>query len=263
MENKEKIEKNPDEKKQADFDNIGKKYLDVRTRIALSLSAVWIVVLGVLPSGVFTKAYTLSEHFLHQHALHEIHFFAWVNLKGGLITLVIGTIVYLFVVRTWMYKKEEGYVNRWPGWLDLENGVYRPVLVKAVPALLGAAARVMNGVGEFMAKACMNIITFTSRVMDEFTDHVVVIIKEFALVDREQDVQEPAHSGYLKCVRRFFDGAHRVRKRITPHMSPDPREATNLEYGSSLTNAVSFGLILATIGIVFAFIYVLVPMLMK
>ncbi|MBQ1256941.1 MAG: sodium:proton antiporter, partial [Clostridia bacterium] len=76
------IQKNPDEKRQADFDNMGKKYLDVRTRIALTLSAVWIVVLGVLPNGVFMKAYTLSEHFLHQHALHEIHFFSWVNLKG-------------------------------------------------------------------------------------------------------------------------------------------------------------------------------------
>ncbi len=257
------IQKNPDEKRQADFDNMGKKYLDARTRIALTLSAAWILVLGLLPNGVFMKAYTMSEHFLHQHALHEIHFFSWVNLKGGLITLVIGTLVYFLVVRTWMYKKEEGYVNRWPKWLDLEDMIYRPVLVKFIPFALSSAANVMNGFGEFAAKAFMGVITFAARVMDEFTDHIVVIFKEFALVDREHDHQENPHSGYLRHVRNFFDGMHRFRKRVTPHMKPDPREVTNLEYGSSVTNAVSFGLILATIGIVFAFIYVLLPMISK
>ena len=256
------IQKNPDEKRQADFDNIGGKYLDIRTRIALSLSAVWIVVLGVWPNEIFVKAYTLSEHFLHQHALHEIHFFAWVNLKGGLITLVIGTLVYLFVVRTWMYDKEKGYINRWPEWLDLENGVYRPVLVKFIPAVLSAIARVMNGFGEYAAKASLNIIVFFSRVMDEFMDHIVVIFKEGALTDREHELQEEANSSYLKGVRSFFDGAHRVRKRLTPHVKPDPREVTNLEYGSSVTNAVSFGLILCTLGIVFALVYVLLPMIL-
>ena len=256
------IQKNPDEKRQADFDVIGKKYLDIRTRIALTLSAVWIVVLGVLPNEVFVKAYTLSEHFLHQHALHEIHFFSWVNLKGGLITLVIGTLVYIFVVRTWMYDKEKGYINRWPEWLDLENGVYRPVFVKLIPFALSSVARLMNGFGEWAAKAFMNIITLLSRVMDEFTDHIVVILKEGALTDREHDVQEEAHSGYLKRVRSFFDGAHRMRKRLTPRVRPDPREVTNLEYGSTLTNAVSFGLILCTLGIVFALLYVLLPMIL-
>ena len=83
------------------------------------------------------------------------------------------------------------------------------------------------------------------------------------MVDRDHDAQENPHSGYLKHVRSFFDGAHKWRKRLTPHVRPDPREVTNLEYGSSVTNAVSFGLILAAIGIVFAFIYVLVPMIAK
>jgi len=254
-------QKNTSEKRQADFDAMGKKYIDIRTRIALFVSASLIPLLGILPNGVLLEAFRLSEGFVHRHGLHEIAFFNLTNLKGGAITLVIGTAVYLTVVRKWMYSEKEGYINRWPDKVDLENLVYRPLLEKAVPAVLSFFAKIMNVLGEKAAYAFMGIITFFSRLMDEITDHVVVMVREWVLVDRDEEGQEEAVDGFLKRVRSFFTRVFRLKKRIhLPHMS-DEREVTDLTYGSYFTNAVTFGLILSTIGIVFALIYVLVPAL--
>ncbi len=90
----------------------------------------------------------------------------WENLKGILISLSIGGLIYLIFIRTCMMRKEsrEGssytrYIDIYPSWLDIEELVYKPVFLKILPffgALFSRAAdRLMDGLSIFIMKTLL------------------------------------------------------------------------------------------------------------
>lgn len=90
----------------------------------------------------------------------------WENLKGILISLSIGALIYLIFIRTCTMKKEsreEGsytrYIDIYPSWLDIEELVYKPVFLKILPfigALFSRAAdRLMDGLSIFIMKTLL------------------------------------------------------------------------------------------------------------
>ena len=105
----------------------------VSSAVALTVVACLIPVLGTLPGRTMDAMADTAQGFLgvHEHG-HAVHYFAWVNLKGAVISLVIGAAIYFGIVRTLLMKKNEQgikvYVNRWPSWADLEQNIYRPLL---------------------------------------------------------------------------------------------------------------------------------------
>ncbi len=255
-------QKNADASVQKRFDGMNKNYIDVRSRIAIGISALLIPVLGVLPNGLLLKAFEISEEFLNQHALsHDIEFFSLVNIKGGAITLVIGTVVYLTVVRKWMYRNTEGYINRWPERLDLENAVYRPVVMEYIPGVLGFIAGIMNVLADTFARTAVCVLSFVSRLMDEISDAAALFIREGLFSRGEGKVRPKTATVFAACIRRSFDTVRRVFWKICPRIHGDTRDVTDLRYGSYFTNSVTFGLLICTIGIVFALLYVLIPAL--
>lgn len=60
-----------------------------------------------------------------------------VNLKGAVISICVGIVVYfLFIRKVLMQKDANGnlvYVDRWPEWCNLEDKVYRPILLTVLP----------------------------------------------------------------------------------------------------------------------------------
>lgn len=92
--------------------------------------------------------------------------FVWENLKGILISLSIGALIYLIFIRTCTMKKEhreEGsytcYIDIYPSWLDIEELVYKPVFLKILP-FIGAlfsrtADRLMDGLSIFIMKTLL------------------------------------------------------------------------------------------------------------
>lgn len=94
----------------------------------LVASALPLAAMGLLPHLLAEPLAALGEGFMHGHApQHAVHYFAWVNLKGAIISLAVGAAVYLLVVRGFMMRGGR-YLERWPAWLDLEERVYRPLL---------------------------------------------------------------------------------------------------------------------------------------
>lgn len=90
----------------------------------------------------------------------------WENLKGILISLSIGALIYLIFLRTCTMKKEnlEGssytrYIDIYPSWLDIEELVYKPIFLKILPfigALFSRAAdRLMDGLSIFIMKTLL------------------------------------------------------------------------------------------------------------
>lgn len=128
------VERHPE--RQAEFDGM-RRWISVPAAVALGMSALVIPVLGLTADKTMNGIGELAVDFLHGGQLHHsVQYLSWENLRGALISIVIGAAVYLGVVRTWMIRKGT-YVNRWPRKLDLEELLYRPLLLRWLPGLFG------------------------------------------------------------------------------------------------------------------------------
>jgi hydrogenase-4 component B len=128
------VEKHPT--RQAEFDGM-KRYLSRPAALALGLSALVVPVLGLTADHTMNAVADLASDFLHGEApAHAVHYLSAENLKGAAISIAIGAAVYGCVVRTGMMRRGV-YLNRWPARLDLEDLVYRPLLLRILPGLFG------------------------------------------------------------------------------------------------------------------------------
>ena len=111
----------------------------------LTCLAAIMPVLGLLPNVIMDGMAALGRGFMHGHAPdHAVHYFAWVNLKGALISLCIGVAVYLLVIRPLLTERDCGgvhYPNRWPEKVNLETALYRPLVCVVLPFAGAVIAR--------------------------------------------------------------------------------------------------------------------------
>ena len=244
------MEKNTDPARDAAYEAktvaSGAPYMNAASAAVIFGSSLLMAVLG--QPAVMTRIaawMTGEEEILH------FRVFTWTNVKGGGISLLIGALVYLFVVRR-VLMREGSYVNLWPKWLDLEDLVYRPLLTgmlpgffgrivavfgenrvfkplaAAVPKAAGAAASVPgeNKLLAPFAKLIMFLGTFFGRVLSMSTDALIMLLRK--TVVRERRVRRAEDSG-------------------TVHTLTAMREAT-AEALSPLTENFSFALMMTCIG---------------
>lgn len=124
-------------------------YLNPVNKVILALCALALPVCGMLPHLTQDRISAVGVTFLGAHAPdHAVEYFAWVNLKGAVISLIVGAAVYFLFVRTvLMRENEQGetvYLDRWPAWLNLEEKVYRPLLLGVLPFIGGFFARLVG-----------------------------------------------------------------------------------------------------------------------
>ncbi len=267
------------QKPKTDFPSRG--YLKNSSRVALILACFAIPVIGVLPNLFAGGVSALSGGFLRIGELERISFFNFENLRGGLITLVIGALAYVFVVRRFMLSPDGEYIDRLPARFDLENSFYRPVFCKLLPdaagrvcavldktadfcasafvKALGGASGVLDNIADRFARAFAAVLTFICRVFDEFTDDAVLLLRELAFINHSSDSRPAPVTGYARRIRALAGSASKNLARLKPRARLDSREVTDLRYGTQFTNSVTFGLMLSTLGIVIALAYALLP----
>ncbi|MBR1971972.1 MAG: sodium:proton antiporter [Oscillospiraceae bacterium] len=171
------VEENRDSAVQARY-NAKKPYWKTVSAVSLTLIAALIPILGALPSVTMDKLADLAQGFLGvHHAGHAVHYFAWVNLKGSVISIAIGAVLYLTVVRRWMMANGN-YVNRWPEWLDLEEKIYRPLLLKILPGLFGGICRLLDGFMDLAIRVLTRTGLILAGVLDILTDGTVVLLRK-------------------------------------------------------------------------------------
>ena len=112
------IEKNASEEKQKKFDE-NTKYMNPLSAAALSLSALYMPLSGLLPYIITDKIANLSEGFMKVSEFGtKVHYFSGTNILGALYSIVIGALLYLTVVKK-LLVKENAYIDRWPKFLVL------------------------------------------------------------------------------------------------------------------------------------------------
>ena len=237
------VEKNASDKKQKEFDE-KKKYMNIFSAIALSLSAVYMPLSGMLPNLVADKVADLGEAFMNVAEEGErVHYFSGTNLIGAGYSLIIGVLLYFVVVRKLLMKNGE-YLNRWPKYLDLEDYLYRPLLLTVLP----------------------NICVFFCRIADRFVDGFVVLLRKTIFKDAKIPVEPSEGSVFTHffgsriddMIRALNESAfayHKIEPEVEHKLAL--RHKYNKENSIIIGRSMSFGLFLACVGLLVVIAYML------
>lgn len=201
----------------------------------LVLICLWVLAAIVVTGGIMGLV------------LEPAYFISFETLKGAMISIVIGILIYAFVVRKAVFlKKEDGsFVCREviPSWFGLENLVYRPFFLKLLP-FLGA---------------------LFSRLFDRLIDGFAIGMMKSVLRPKKthQKREHPLAYG----LGRFVDGISyvvqvKIRKKPVPkrHSYGDLFAVGSTEFSRTtrlVFYSVSFGLMMFAIGLMAALIYLL------
>ena len=238
------VETNADSALQEQYDAMAGHYMNPLSAFVLTLSAVILPVLGMLPKLTMDKIADFGQGFMGGVSPeHGVHYFSFENLKGSLISLIAGVIVYLIIVRKWMMKKKI-YVNRWPKALDLENLIYRPILLSILPMVFGVLC----------------------RILDSAVDTVVVLLRKTILTDRKIPHEREEGTVFTEILSVIARPLYVVRQKIRGrkvNRNLDFAHIFAMRYEKFRENEVliarsmSFGLLLFCVGLFLTAVYLL------
>lgn len=241
------IEENSDKKEQARFDEM-KNYMSPLSVFAIAGSAVVLPVLGIAPGLVSDRIADMGQGFMNLSGeVHAVSYFSLENLKGGFISIGIGIVLYAGIRKFMMTNKFglKDYKDCWPKWWDLEELLYRPLLLTVLP---------------FLAR-------FVCRILDSLADTVILILRKSIYKDRKIPHELAEGTEYTHLLGAFMDWVRRVKRKI--FRQPAPEHEISYEHRLAMqrekimeTNAIiqrslSFGLLLFYVGLVFTLIYLL------
>ncbi len=141
------VEKNVEQKKMEKLWKRSRpsRYIARASALVLGLYALGMPLLGALPGLTMDPIAAFGRGFFHGEVpAQPVRYFSLANLSGAAISLGIGLLVYVLVVLTLLRpvntQGQEIYINPIPPWMDLEFGVYRPLLTVLAEVLLLAAS---------------------------------------------------------------------------------------------------------------------------
>lgn len=247
------VEENKDAAVQAKYDGM-KKYLSPVSAVVLTACAVLFPIMGMFPHTTMDIMADMSEGFMGwNHAGHSVDYFTWVNLKGSVISIAIGLVLYFVVVRLLLMKKQADgsreYVNRWWKYFDLEDYFYRPVLLKFLPAVLGAVCLILDRLVDIIVVVLRKTIYKDSRIYKEMDEGNVVTLTFGKLFNKGEAILNKTvwHSKTKR-----IDFKHLLAMKYTSFKE-------NMGF---IERSLSYGLILFCLGLCAVLIYLLVAAFM-
>ena len=177
------VEENMDRQRQKVYDDQKDSYMNKMSKAVLGICAVLFPVMGILPDRFMTWMADLGQTFMGtEETAEQIHWFSITNLSGSLISILLGVAVYLLIVRGWMMRKQadgsKEYVNCWPAVLDLEDYLYRPVLLQVLPAVAGSVCKVLDKLVDVLAKVQPLAAYAEASFFNTIQDPVIVEMKK-------------------------------------------------------------------------------------
>ena len=205
-----------------------KMKLSLSSKVALILAAIPLIVLGVLPHILSEKITEIMLPLANGHAFHHaVEYTAWANLKGVLISLSIGALVYFGFIRTVLIKKKDGkktYICPWSDKISIENLLYVPV-----------------------CRACVFILSVICRAADNVTDALVLLLRKTVFRDsREEKVVHKHRIAYA--VGSVVDKIKAKKDHANAKKFSSVTE-TVTRTSKRITGNFSFALLMACIGI--------------
>ncbi len=201
------VEKNVDAGKQEKYDGIT-DYMGIVQKAAVAIPALLVLGLGI----------TIAIR-------DDYSFFNLEIMSGSFISIAIGLFMYFVFVRKFLMSKS-AYLNLWPKWLDMEEKVYKPLLVTLLPTAFG----------------------FLMRFLDELADRIVLLLRKTIYRDSNWAPERIEGTWYTHLIGHAADLAKSVK---TGEVSYDIehklalKHMENQENKSLAQRSLSYGLILA------------------
>ena len=179
------------------------------------------------------------------------HYYTWGNLKGSLTSLAIGALIML-VLR----GKQPSELR-----FDLEDNVYRPVLLQFLIPAMGQIARLLAALGEAVFGLAMPVLAAAAKLPSAAGDAVYSVVMPFM--------------AYIaKGIANFADGfVSLLNGRLLRQIQPHEERFSPMDWlkGHSLArrwqeihldvldfaNSLSFGLLMAITGLCIFLIYII------
>lgn len=268
------VEKNSDPEVQAKYDAMSGNYMNRKSTFALTVSAVLFPVMGILPHLIMDRAADFVKGFFRLEHFHEVAYFSFTNLKGGLTSIVIGVIIYLVIGRLWMIRKEENgdttYADYWPRVMDLEDYIYRPILLKVLPSVCGAVCFLLDNLLDFIARILPIAGSVEASFFDTIIDTIVVYLRKTVYKDSPRP-QELLEGNYLTYVSgKFMNRIVGILNKTVWRSRPNETDYTHKyalfyagfkENTSLIGRSLSYGLILFCLGLLATLVYLLVVLI--
>ncbi len=259
------VEENRDRARQEKYDS-QTGYMNGESTFALAGSALVLFIWGLFPYTVMDRAAALGQGLMRLAGFGEtVHYFSLTNLCGGLVSITIGALVYLFVIRK-ILMKEGAYINRWPSWLDLENRIYRPLLMEFVPLVLGACCLVPDGLTDRIVQVLIPVGAVFARAFERAPDGLVVGLRKSIYRDSPLPRERLEGNPFTDALGGIMNAVQAVANRLWRRKHPlqvDHRHTLALRYeelrenGMIIGRSLSFGLMLAGVGLCLTLVYIL------
>ena len=269
------VEKHPTE--QAKYDAMSTSCMNPLSRFVLVGCSALIPLLGMTPYLTMDRIAGAGEPFFQgDEMVHSVAYFSLGNLKGGVISIGIGIVLYAVVVRLLLMKKDERgtviYADRLPSWLDLENLVYRPLLLHVLPGICGTVCALVD---RYLVSTVVTVFLAVSsvvcRAMDSFVDGLILLARKTThrqlpgtVKIRENDRLAYILGGMADEIAAWK--GRRGRNIKTDRTSAIPRfieaEEELKRTGKLVEESFSFGLMLFCIGLCLTLGYLLAVFLM-
>ena len=243
------VEKNNDAATQEKYDALKGTYMNKVSAAALTISATVLPIMGFLPDQIMSRVADMGQGFMQVSGeVHRVAWFSLTNLKGAAISLATGALVYLVIVRLWLMKKKDGqavYVNRWYKYLDLEDMIYRPVLLKALPFVFGVICRVLDSLVDFIVVLLRKTVYKDSKLPHELEEgtHLTHVMGSFV-----NGLERLANATIWRKHPKNVDYEHKYAM-VHEELSED---------GTIMSRSLSFGLLLFCIGLIITVVYLLI-----
>lgn len=264
-------EKNPYHQDKMDESN--KKYMKPVNGIMLLLCSLILPVLGMRPQ-LMNNIADFGRVFLNGHAPdHNVEFFAWANLRGAVASLSIGAIVYIFFIRGCLMQRDENgkriYIDAWPKPLNIENKIYRPLLLIWLPFIGAFFARLIGSVTETVATVW---IKFFGLVRRQHARDVAYIeggnfIGDFrALYERSSKFLDSTVSKYSNRQEKFVPpteiplidrSIEKYEERMEKKKKQHEKESVFLRVRSAIKGTPAYSFVLFAAGIAIGILYIL------
>lgn len=248
------VSKNKNAALQAAFDRQEKPAYTPLSAAVLAISAFLILVMSI-PGFATSLGARMT-------GMEPVHFevTAWENLKGALISLSIGTAVYLGFIRPILLtgKMKAG------GRIDLDEQFYKPLLFRWLPGILGVPARIL-GENMVLSRFPVSVPAGIARVMGE--NLVLIRIAKAAVlvgsaIGRFAEESLDWITWGLRRTALKEEEIH-TRAGVTHRISLSPFFRATVMAFSRVADNFSYAMMMVCIGIVLVFVLIILGLMLR
>ncbi|MCC8107257.1 MAG: sodium:proton antiporter [Clostridiales bacterium] len=283
------VEKNTDADLQKTYDN-QKKYMNPASTFALTGSALVLLIWGLFPHGIMDRAAKLGQTFMGLEEFGEtVSYFSLKNLSGAAISIGIGAVVYVFVIRKLLMRSESRamqncpmgngaacvldslgesgqYINAWPSWLDIEERICRPLLMKLLPFVFGAGCRVLDLLTDTLVRILIPVGHVIARLFDSLADFSVVGLRKTIYKDSPVPQDRTRGTWLTDAAGKVLNAVQKLANRTWRRSNPGTvdyqrelalRHDVRRESSTLIGHSLSYGLLLVIIGFTLTLVYIL------